>query len=123
MKTLALGLAAAALALAPVAPALAAGKSATISFEVPGADKATSTKETYTCADQTVDVEYINAGNTSLALLTFKDEFVVAANVLAGSGAKYAGDQYIWWTKGMTDATLTNLMTDSQTPVECTAKK
>lgn len=123
MKTLALGLAAAALALAPAAPALAAGKSATVSFVVPGADEATSTKATYTCGDQTVAVEYINAGSVSLALLTLKDEFVAAANVLSGSGAKYAGDQYIWWSKGQDEATLTNLMTDSQTPVDCTAKK
>ncbi|WP_018699186.1 MliC family protein [Amorphus coralli] len=121
MKTLALGLAAA-LALAPLAPAVAADQSATVSFKVPGADKATSTKTTYTCLDQQVEVEYINAGPTSIALLTFKDEFVVAANVLAASGAKYAGDQYIWWAKGKDDATLTNLMTDSQTPVECKAK-
>lgn len=123
MNKLALGLTAAALALAPAAPVLAAGKSATVSFEVPGADDATSTKASYTCGDQTVAVEYINAGSVSLALLTLKDDFVVAANVLSGSGARYTGAQYVWWSKGMTAATLTNLMTDTQTPVECTAKK
>lgn len=122
MKILALGLAAA-LALAPATAVLAADTSATISFEVPGADEATSTKATYTCGDQTVAVEYINAGSVSLALLTLKDDFVVAANVLSGSGAQYAGAQYIWWSKGMSDATLTDLMTDTQTPVACTAKK
>ncbi|MDQ0316598.1 MliC family protein [Amorphus orientalis] len=122
MKTIALSLAAA-LVLAPAGAALAADPSATISIDVPGADEATSQKVTYTCGDKTVAVDYRNAGSVSLALLTIDDDFVVAANVMSGSGARYAGGKYIWWSTGQDAASLTDLMTDDQTPVDCTATK
>ncbi|URK88916.1 MliC family protein [Rhizobium sp. RCAM05350] len=35
-----------------------------------------------------------------MVTLTIGNEFVIASNVLSGSGAKYAGGQYVWWTKG-----------------------
>ena len=96
-------------------------KSDTISITVPGAEEVTRTPVTYDCDGKTVDVEYVNAGDVSLALLTIGDDFVVAANVMSGSGARYAGGRYEWWSKGMKDATLTDLMTDDQKPVACTA--
>lgn len=54
----------------------------------------------YRCGRLAVTVDYINAGGISLAVLHFGDDLVVAANVLAASGAKYAGDRYIWWSHG-----------------------
>ncbi|WP_367194228.1 MliC family protein [Amorphus sp. 3PC139-8] len=95
--------------------------SATISITVPGADDVSREKVSYDCGKQTVAVEYVNAGNVSLALLTIGDEFVVASNVISASGARYTGGRYEWWSKGSKDATLTDLMTDDQTPVVCTA--
>ena len=49
-----------------------------------------------------------------------EDQTVVAANVISGSGAKYAGGIYIWWTKGET-ADLYNLMDDpeQEKPISC----
>lgn len=54
----------------------------------------------YMCGKQTVTVDYINAGGISLAVLHMGDDLVIAANVLAASGARYAGDRYIWWSHG-----------------------
>lgn len=63
----------------------------------------------YNCdGDLKVKADYINAESVSLAILTFGDEFVIATNVLSGSGAKYAGRQFEWWTKG-DEGTLTDL--------------
>lgn len=54
----------------------------------------------YDCAGVAVTVEYINAGAVSLAQLAIGDDVVVAADVVSGSGAKYMGGFYTWWTKG-----------------------
>jgi len=54
----------------------------------------------YMCGRLPVTVDYINAGGISLAVLHMRDELVIAANVLSASGARYAGDRYIWWSHG-----------------------
>jgi heat shock protein HslJ len=70
----------------------------------------------YLCdGDLRLAAEYINAGSTSLAVLSIGEETVVAANVLAASGAKYAGGQYEWWTKG-DEATLYDLTKGENAP-------
>ncbi|CAH1662149.1 Membrane-bound inhibitor of C-type lysozyme [Hyphomicrobiales bacterium] len=73
---------------------------AAITIEVPTANQVETIKASYACGDRVVDATYFNAGEISLVSLSIKGEFVVAANVLAGSGAKYAGGRFIWWTKG-----------------------
>lgn len=45
-------------------------------------------------------MSYVNAPSVALATLAFKGQFLVLSNVLSGSGARYAGGQYIWWSKG-----------------------
>jgi len=85
-------------ALVLLAP-LSSNKAA-ITIEVPGADEVQTQQVAYKCDPGAMDVTYINAGPVSLATFTLEGEFVVAANVLSGSGAKYAGSKYIWWTKG-----------------------
>lgn len=54
----------------------------------------------YMCGKQAVTVDYINAGGISLAVLHMGEDLVIAANVIAASGARYAGDRYIWWSHG-----------------------
>ncbi|MDQ0321977.1 heat shock protein HslJ [Pararhizobium capsulatum DSM 1112] len=61
----------------------------------------------YDCGGEPVMAEYINSGNISLLQLSIGDAVVVAANVVSGSGAKYMGGYYTWWTKGEA-ATLFN---------------
>ena len=76
---------------------------------------------TYDCAGQSLDVEYTNAGPIALATFIYEGEPLVVANVLSASGARYAGGQYIWWTKG-NDASLYDLMQgeDAAPILECT---
>ncbi|WP_239025130.1 META domain-containing protein [Rhodoligotrophos defluvii] len=98
-------------------------RGASISFAVPGAETVDSQTVTYGCGPADVEVTYLTAGPVSLALLTMKDEFVVASSVLSGSGAKYAGAQYIWWSKG-DSANLYDLMRgEDADPIACAAKK
>lgn len=59
----------------------------------------------YACGPTRLDVRYVNAGDVSLAIFDWNGARVVASAVVSGSGARYAGGQYVWWSKG-TDATL-----------------
>jgi membrane-bound inhibitor of C-type lysozyme len=45
----------------------------------------------------TFSVEYLNGNGNSLAVLPVHDETLVFANIVSGSGARYAAKQYIWW--------------------------
>ncbi len=59
-----------------------------------------STTASYDCGGRPVEAEYVNAGDVHLALLSIDGQFVVASQVLAASGARYSGGQYVWWRKG-----------------------
>lgn len=48
----------------------------------------------------TMTVEYINAGEDSLAMVPVEGGRRVMVAVLAASGARYAGGAFVWWTKG-----------------------
>lgn len=74
----------------------------------------------YQCAADKVEAVYFNAGEISLVRLGLKDGVTVAANVISGSGAKYQGGIYVWWSKGE-EADLYDLMADPEMkkPVHC----
>nr|WP_295888907.1 MliC family protein [uncultured Devosia sp.] len=62
----------------------------------------------YDCAAaEPLSVTYINAAPNFLALVPVdgEPEPLVFASVLAASGARYAANQWAWWTKGA-DASL-----------------
>lgn len=82
------------------ASASAAELAVSISIPVMGETGVSTTSAAYDCDGREVAATYINAGSVSLAVLNIDGETVVASNVIAASGAKYAGAQYIWWTKG-----------------------
>ncbi|MBB6142339.1 membrane-bound inhibitor of C-type lysozyme [Silvibacterium bohemicum] len=42
-------------------------------------------------------VEYVNGGGNSLAILPVGKNTLIFANIISGSGARYAANQYIWW--------------------------
>ena len=67
------------------------------------------------CGGQKIAATYINAGDNSLAVLKMGDRVVVTVAVLAASGAKYAGQELIWWTKG-DEATLYDLHNGENDP-------
>jgi membrane-bound inhibitor of C-type lysozyme len=51
-------------------------------------------------------VEYINAGAISLAVLPVNGKQLVFASVISGSGARYAANRFIWWDAGSRGITL-----------------
>lgn len=81
-------------------PAIAAQVALSVSIPVSGETSVSSTNAGYDCAGRSVTATYVNAGEISLAVLNIDGETVIAANVLAASGARYAGGRYVWWTKG-----------------------
>ncbi|GAA2853727.1 membrane-bound inhibitor of C-type lysozyme [Aminobacter aminovorans] len=83
-----------------LAAATRAAMASTVTLELPGDAKVEHNAVDYKCGDQTVKAEYVNAGDNSLVVLTLGDQTVVAVTVLSASGARYAGQQFIWWTKG-----------------------
>lgn len=42
-------------------------------------------------------VEYINGGGNSLAVVPISGNSLIFSNVISGSGARYAAQQFIWW--------------------------
>lgn len=89
-------------------------------ISVTGSDDFSSEKVKYKCGDQDVIATYINADDISLVQLDFSDKTIVAANVLAASGAKYAGDQFIWW-EDQGEVSLYNIIDDPEQkkPIAC----
>ncbi|WP_182418907.1 MliC family protein [Bartonella sp. HY038] len=89
-------------------------------ISVTGSDDFSSEKVKYKCGDQDVVATYINANDISLVQLDFSDKTIVAANVLAASGAKYAGDQFIWW-EDQGEVSLYNIIDDPEQkkPIAC----
>ncbi|MEA2264062.1 MAG: hypothetical protein QOJ51_6887 [Acidobacteriaceae bacterium] len=45
-------------------------------------------------------VEYINGAGNSLAVVPMHGNSLIFANVMSGSGARYAAGQYVWWETG-----------------------
>lgn len=92
-----------------------AAERADIVIPVPGAETVERNQVAYRCGEETVIADYINAGPVSLVTLTRGDSFTVAANVIAASGAKYAGGALVWWAKG-DGATLFDLTKGEDDP-------
>ncbi len=107
---------AAAITLAP-----AAALAAPVELDLPGQVERTTVA--YSCSDG-VDrsADYINVGENSLAIVGIDGAPVVFVNVMAGSGARYAARQYVWWSKGES-VTFSNEMESDPAPVTCTQKK
>jgi membrane-bound inhibitor of C-type lysozyme len=45
----------------------------------------------------TFPVEYINGAGNSLAIVPVHGMSMIFANVMSGSGARYAASEFIWW--------------------------
>jgi len=92
-----------ALSAALVAAFAASAHAEALTIDLPDAGSAERSKVAYTCSGgHKVTAEYINAGANSLAVVTTGDDTILMVNVLSASGARYAGQQYVWWTKGST---------------------
>ncbi|TWG90398.1 membrane-bound inhibitor of C-type lysozyme [Mesorhizobium sp. J18] len=99
-----------------------AAQAAEITIDMPDEVEIERTDAAYQCGEFELAVQYINAGSVSLAVFTVEDETVVASNVIAASGAKYAGGRYVLWSQG-SDADLYDLMKgEDAEPVSCSEK-
>ena len=108
---------AATLSVAALLMAAAPASAADISIALPDDTEATEISTLYDCGDFELSARYINADEVSIAVLDWPENFIVTANVISGSGARYAGGPYIWWVKG-DEASLENQMSDDD-PLTC----
>lgn len=80
---------------------IASAHAGPLTLDLPGAAVAQRQKVGYSCTGgHEASAEYVNAGANTMAILTFDGQTLLMVSVLSGSGAKYAGQQYAWWTKG-----------------------
>jgi membrane-bound inhibitor of C-type lysozyme len=68
---------------------------------------------------QPFTVEYLNAGENHLAILPLHGKSMVFANVISGSGARYAAGRYIWWDAGDRGVTLYAEGVDGHPKADC----
>ena len=94
----------------------------TITLEFPGNETPTTKQANYDCGDSTIAATYINTSQNQLAVLELGDKVIVTVVVMSGSGARYVGQQYEWWTKG-DDATLSDMTKDPQLQLTCALKE
>ncbi|EJF79203.1 Membrane-bound lysozyme inhibitor of C-type lysozyme precursor [Candidatus Bartonella washoeensis] len=93
-------------------------------IEVPDNPEPTTQTIAYQCdtgtSKERVEAVYLNADNISLVDFKWKGDRVIAANVIAATGAKYAGAQYIWWETNK-EVTLYDLANDPEEkkPILC----
>lgn len=66
-------------------------------------------------------VEYLNAGENHLAVLPLNGKRLIFANVISGSGARYAAGRYIWWDAGDRGVTLYAVGIDGHPKADCHA--
>ncbi|MFE0015130.1 MliC family protein [Mesorhizobium sp. NPDC059054] len=100
----------------------ATASATTVTLKLPGKEKPRTTSVAYACPGQEVAVSYVNTSANQFAVLDLGKTTVVAVSVIGGSGARYVGQQYEWWTKG-SEATFTDLMQSPQKPVTCKQAK
>jgi membrane-bound inhibitor of C-type lysozyme len=94
---------------------------------VPQIQTASTQTTRYDCKDgKSVSVQYTNTRNhQSFAALTVDGRKLLFVNVMAGSGARYVADRYVWWTKGP-QANLYDEMAAKKTPpllADCQARE
>lgn len=101
-----------------VAAMLASGQAmaADIAIPLPDGTQVDTSEIRYDCGDRVLTVTYINADSVSLAVTRIDGRMLVASNVISGSGARYAGSHYVWWSKGDT-ADLYDLMQSGDEPI------
>lgn len=81
-----------------------------ILISVPGSAKTDTVTASYKCGPHALEVDFINAGDVSIAQMVIDGQLTILANVISGSGAKYAGAQYVLATEGEKEARLWDLM-------------
>ncbi|WP_409361283.1 MliC family protein [Bartonella heixiaziensis] len=81
----------------------------------------------YQCSNEKqkmrVEETYYSSHDIGLVDLKWNGNRIIASNVIAASGAKYVGGEYVWWTKG-DEASFYNILTeDHETSFTCVKEK
>ncbi|MCB5175852.1 MliC family protein [Microvirga lenta] len=94
---------------------------ADVTIALPGSSPVERNYVSYKCqGGLQLKVEYINAGPNSLAVVPVSGSVLVFANVMSGSGARYAAGPYIWWTKGTGAELYDQRQGGGSKPIACT---
>lgn len=64
-------------------------------------------------------VEYINGAGNGLAIVPVNGRSLIFANVVSGSGARYAAAQYIWWDAAGRSTSFSSDSLSGQARSEC----
>jgi membrane-bound inhibitor of C-type lysozyme len=64
-------------------------------------------------------VEYLNGAGNSLAILPVNGKSLIFANVISGSGARYAAGEYIWWDAAGRSVTFSSDSLSGKAQSEC----
>ena len=111
---------AACLGLIALVPALPVQAGATLSIPLDTSADTSITTARYSCAGGApFSVQYVNAGENSLALIPVDGAERVFVLTVSASGARYVSGGHEWWSKG-DGATLDDTMTE-EPPAECIA--
>jgi heat shock protein HslJ/membrane-bound inhibitor of C-type lysozyme len=105
-----------------VATEAAAAGGGDVTLRIPGTGAVDRQTVRYDCGGEAVEAEYINAGPVSLVTFSIGGNYIVASGVISGSGARYAGGRYIWWTEGE-EATLFDVTKGEEDPGMICEKK
>nr|WP_274709250.1 MliC family protein [Nitratireductor luteus] len=89
---------------------------------LPGEQEVEEIRVDYDCGTFEMSVDYVNAGPVSLAVFEIDGQPVVASNVISASGARYAGDAFIWWVEGKS-ASLFDLTAGEDAPPRAECKE
>ncbi|MET3589092.1 membrane-bound inhibitor of C-type lysozyme [Bartonella silvatica] len=95
-----------------------------LTFEVPDNPEPKAQTIAYQCdtgtSKERIEATYLKADNISLVDFKWEGDRVIAAHVIATTGKKYAGAQYIWW-KTNNEVKLYNLAHDPEekNPILC----
>lgn len=69
---------------------------------------------TYRCeSGETIHALYVEASDT--IRLQYRGVTVGMTPAISGSGARFVGGEWVWWTKGMEEGTLFNVLPDDET--------
>lgn len=79
--------------------AASAASAGEVVIDFPG-EKVEETTVSYSCGSAEMDVRYVNAGVTSLAIFDWNGDRIVASAGMSASGVRYVSGRYVWWTKG-----------------------
>lgn len=86
-----------------------------VRLRIPGAGAVDRQTVRYDCNGEPVEAEYVNAGPVALVSFSIGGDFIIASGIISGSGARYAGGRYIWWTEGK-EATLFDVTKGQEDP-------